>query len=168
MNDEDNVADICEKLVDTHLRQKELHKQKYELIRKVSVGQSFGLQTEGAIKGKSQRPKGRAMADSKRYATIAETIEEYRERKVKETAGGARENERSGRQSCAWVTSEEGKTDRHGNFLKVGDKVEFLTDGLYKSKRWIIYKLTDTRVLCHRKNGQKTHREYRNGRKIKN
>ena len=44
------------------------------------------------------------------------------------------------------------QTNRYGNTLQVGDKVEFLNEGQYASKFWTIYRLTEKRVLCERKN----------------
>ena len=59
------------------------------------------------------------------------------------------------------------KTDRFGNKLRVGDRVEFLTDGKFKHKNWTIYRLTEKRVLYEKKStGQKAHREYHDVRKV--
>ena len=66
------------------------------------------------------------------------------------------------RQNCQTA-----KTDRYGNDLSVGDRVEVLTQGRTAGKNWIIYKLTDKRVLLERNNGvYKTHREYKNVRRL--
>ena len=55
------------------------------------------------------------------------------------------------------------KTDRFGNELKVGDRVEFLTSGRLVGKIWTVYKITDKGVLCERHNGvHKTHRKFKN------
>ena len=59
------------------------------------------------------------------------------------------------------------KKDRFGNILRIGDRVEFLTEGKYEHRYWTIYRLTEKRVLCERKStGQRTHREYHNVRRI--
>ena len=64
-------------------------------------------------------------------------------------------------------SSQREKTDRFGNVLSVGDRVEVLTSGRTNGKNWTIYRLTDKRVLLERNNGvYKTHREYNNVRRL--
>ena len=53
------------------------------------------------------------------------------------------------------------KTDRDGNIIEVGDRLELLTTGRLVGGIWTIYKLTEKRALCEKHNGvYKTHREY--------
>ena len=65
------------------------------------------------------------------------------------------------------ASGEKFKADRYGTPLKIGDRVEVLTQGRTSGKNWTIYKFTDKRVLLERNNGIfKTHREYKNVRKL--
>ena len=65
------------------------------------------------------------------------------------------------------AASGNGKVDRFGNVLEVGDRVEFLTPGRCVGKIWTVYRLTEKRVLCERNKGVfKTHREYHNVKKL--
>ena len=166
-----NVAEIAEKIAEVHLEQCILHKREQELIRQLVVardnqsGKSFK-----PIKRAADHPKARATASSN-YETIVEVLLVGTANRKKEAAVGERERLCGSRhrqedlQKHTCCPSLE-QTDRFGNKLKVGNKVEFLTDGLCCSKKWTIYKLTGTRVLCEMKNRQKTLREYQNVQKI--
>ena len=87
----------------------------------------------------------------------------------RERSPSPEEFNRAGRRQRA-LSSEEckrRKVDRFGNKLKVGDRVELITPGRCVGINWTIYKLTDKRVLCERNEGVfKTHREYRNVKKL--
>ena len=94
-------------------------------------------------------------------------------RRLRESAEGqeeraAQEEEDRGDSGEVELSPEEcrrRKTDRFGKKLKVGDTVELLTTGRCIGKLWTIYKLTDKRVLCERKDVFKTHRDYWNVKK---
>ena len=83
------------------------------------------------------------------------------------TTSGTTKPEKHSERQVKGGPIEQQRTARDGNLLQVGDRVEFLTEGQYKNKHWTVYKLTEKRVLCEgNKKGQKTHREYRNVRKV--
>ena len=93
-----------------------------------------------------------------------------RELEVISTKGSAEQQKKSFVKQAASkaATNASGvKTDRFGNKIEVGDKVEFFTSGRYPGKIWTVYGITEKRVLCEQKKGvYKTHRDLKNVRKI--
>ena len=161
-----DVADLTEKIAKIHLEQAALQQQEQDLVRRLVVATQNDRITFEAQKRPSECLKGRCIR-SGNYQTIAEIVKERSEeaRKASAVHNGHQTRIRTHRRGIDFCPSVD-KTDRDGNQLKVGDKVEFLTKGLYKSNTWTIYRLTETRVLCKRKGNQKTHRDYQNVRKL--
>lgn len=154
-----DLAEITERIANIHIQQASLHKEEQELIRQLVTAQEekkLGLSLR-RVPGSSIKRRCTAGGD---YQTIEEIVQQAA------TPSSARSNTyvRENRQQSDHKSAD--KTDRFGKELKVGDCVEFLTDGLYQSKTWKIYKLTNTRVLCKRKGSQKTHRAYHNVKKV--
>ena len=162
---------IIEQLGKLHIEQARLQKQEKDLITKlVACKQKTELELTGVRRDRSF--KARATAGNNHFTTGAEDLKKASletSRKEADDRDNAQTNTRTPINCVSFknfVSALENKTDRFGKELKVGDKVEFLTDGLYSDKQWTIYKLTSSRVLCKRKGGQKTHREYQNVRLI--
>ena len=62
--------------------------------------------------------------------------------------------------------SGENKVDRDGNALTKGDKVQFLTNGIFRSRSRIVVNCGTKRVTCRDEEGIVTNRAYKNLRLI--
>ena len=144
-NNDFDIDDIINRLTEVHITQSELHQEEQELTRRLIVAtQNKRLSFEPAKW--TNRIKGRAIVGGVSSIQRNSIVED------KNIGAGEQDHPRdNGGIGDTAVCAQEKKTDRYGNNLKVGDQVEFLTDGLYRSRYWKIYKLTDKRVLCKRK-----------------
>ena len=160
-----DIASITERLAKIQLEQAALHREEQDLIREVVVATNESDIKHTVVRGDHGWHKARTTGSSS-YDTIKEIVKDHASRgKAAINLGEPKTYQSEVRQEVG-IEKPPAKTDRYGKELKVGNHVEFLTDGLYRSKRWKIYKLTDTRVLCKRKGSQKTHRAYNNVRKL--
>ena len=161
-NDEYDVYKIIEELSQLHVTQTQLHKKEQELTRRLVIA-TRGQKDSFKAPKRSESFKARAVA-GRRYRVTEEGNELHTSGNITPTriADITAANNVFDQVVCPTKN----KTDKFGNYLKIGDKVEFLTAGTYKAKHWEIYKLTEKRVLCKRKGSQKTHREYHNVKKV--
>lgn len=174
-DDEHNIYNIIEKLGKIHIQQAKLFREEQELTRQLVITTTRRDISIEAIK-RTESFKARAVGGKRhekaqrvneqptvvRITDVAAVNNSF-DRIDGQTVNEARKVENNFDQV---VCPTKNKTDKFGNSLEIGDEVEFLTEGLYKAKRWKIYKLTEKRVLCKRKGSQKTHREYHNVKKI--
>jgi hypothetical protein len=139
-SDEFDAHHIAERLEKIHIEQTKLHKEELKLIKKLTTTKRGNIKNSRITEQiKSVKKRG-----------VAGELEHFASENAQNTArdrSGGKQEGSNQRRTDKPTTVAAVPIDRHGNVLKVGDEVEFLTEGLYKAKVWKIYKLTKTRAL---------------------